>query len=288
MAMSDNLRGALFMSLSMAGFALNDAIMKQVLVAQPLFPTILIRGCFATLLLAGLCLMTGALRWRGPARDRRLIGWRILAEIATTVLFLSALARMPIADATALLQAAPLAVTLAAALFLGEAVGWRRATALAVGFVGVMLIVQPGTGAFAASSLLVVAAVGTIVLRDLATRQLSAGAPSLLVALLTSVAITLTGAVGSVGRPWPAFTSGQIGFVALASVLLIIAYVFSVRAMRVGEIAFVSPFRYTVLLWALLLGLVVFGEVPSPLMLIGATLVVGSGLFTFWREQRAR
>lgn len=284
--MSENARGALFMSLAMAGFALNDAAMKLVLIHQPLFPSILVRGIMATLLIGGLCLATGAFRWRGAARDRRLIGLRVVAEMATTVLFLSALARMPIANATALLQAAPLAVTLAAALFLREAVGWRRSLALLVGFGGVLMIVRPGAGDFSVWSLLVLAAVGTIVLRDLVTRQLSAAAPSLFVALITSVAITGVGAVGVLAVPWPAFTGGQVGLLGLSSLALVVAYVFSVQAMRVGEIGFVSPFRYTVLLWALVLGIMVFGEVPGLVTVLGAILVVGSGTFTFWREQR--
>ncbi|MEM9229415.1 MAG: DMT family transporter [Pseudomonadota bacterium] len=280
----ENLKGALFMSLAMAGYVLNDAAMKQVLVQQPLFPSIFIRGMAATVLLGLLCAFTGAFRWRWTGRDRKLIGWRVVAEAVTTLLFLSALARLPIANVTAILLAAPLAVTLAASVFLNAPIGWRRVVALLVGFAGVMMIVRPGAASFSPWSLLALAAVGGVVLRDLATRQLSASVPSTLVACATSAVITAIGAVGTLVAPLPVFTPVQVMQLVGASGLLVVGYVFSVRTMRVGDIAFVSGFRYTTLLWALLVGILLFGEVPDVLTMLGAVLIVGSGVFSVWRE----
>jgi drug/metabolite transporter (DMT)-like permease len=277
------------MSLSMAGFALNDAIMKRLFEDLPLFPVIAVRGAIMVVVLGVACWMTGAYRWRPPRGDRHLIGWRTAAEMITTVLFLMALANMPIATATAILQSAPLAVTLAAALFLAEPIGWRRIGAMVVGFAGVLLIVRPGTGDFGLVALLPLAAVVGIVVRDLTTRQFSASVPSLLVAFVTSVAMVLLGLTGAaLTAPWPPFSVGQLALTGAGSGFLVIGYVFAVRAMRVGEIAFVSPFRYTIMLWALVLGVVFFNEIPDELTIVGAALVIGAGVFTFWREQRVR
>ncbi|MEM7613879.1 MAG: DMT family transporter [Pseudomonadota bacterium] len=284
--LKDNLRGALFMSLAMAGFVLNDAAIKQVLATEPLFPAIFVRGLSATVLLGLMCWAAGGFRWRSGTGDRWLIGWRVAAEMAATVLFLSALARLPIANVTAILLAAPLAVTLAAAVFLAEPVGWRRGLALLVGFGGVMLIVRPGAADFSLWSLLALAAVAAVVMRDLVTRRLSTGVPSLVVAFATAVTITGAAGIGTLVQGWPGFTGTQVALLLGASVMLIVGYVFSVRTMRVGDISFVSGFRYTTLLWALLIGYLVFDEVPDAGTALGALLIVGSGLFTFWREHR--
>ncbi len=274
------------MTLSMAGFALNDAAMKAVFQDVALMPAIMLRGAFMVVLLGGLCLALGAFRWRPNRRDSGRIALRIAAEVATTYLFLSALANMPIANATAILQATPLAVTLGAALFLGEAVGWRRGLALLLGFVGVMIIVRPGTEGFDVHALFALGAVLTMVVRDLVTRGFSKGVPSVLVSFITSVMMMLMGAAGTAALGMPQVTLGHLGLILAASLFLVVGYVFSVRTMRVGDIGFTAMFRYSILLWALVLGVVVFDEIPDALTLLGAALVVGTGLYTFWRERR--
>ncbi|MHA3976287.1 DMT family transporter [Halovulum sp. GXIMD14794] len=283
---ADNLRGAMLMTVSMAGFALNDGMIKMAMQALPLFPAILLRGLLMCALLALLCLATGAFRARPSRRDRRLIGMRALAELGGTLCFLTALNNMPIASATAILQSLPLAVTLAAALFLGEQVGWRRGAALLVGFVGVLLIVRPGADSFNAYAMAALAAVCFIVIRDLTTRRLSPGIPSTLVALSTALAVTGAAGVGSLFVDWPPITGATLGWTFAASCFLIVGYLAGVATMRTGEIAFVSPFRYSILIFAGLLGIVLFDEIPDSLTFAGAALIVGSGLFTFWREQR--
>nr|WP_281365980.1 DMT family transporter [Halovulum dunhuangense] len=280
------MRGALYMTLAMAGFGFNDAAMKTALAELPLYPAMLIRGIFTVVALFLLAWASGALRWRPQRRDAGLITLRSIAEVASTVTFLTALANMPIASTTAILQSAPLAVTLAAALFLAEPVGWKRGVALAIGFSGVLLIIRPGADSFNPYAIFAVGTVIAIVFRDLLTRQLSRGAPSLLVALVTSVVITLTGAIGSLTAPFPQVGPATLIPLAISAACLIVGYTFSVSSMRVGDIAFVAPFRYSILLWALILGVVVFGDIPDTLTLIGAALIVATGLFTFWREQR--
>ena len=151
------------------------------------------RGLLASALLVLVAHPRGALRTKHAVADWKLVVLRMAAEIGATICFLTALFNMPIANATAILQSMPLAVTLAAALFLGEHVGWRRYTAITVGFIGVIIIVQPGSEGFTVYSLWAVAAVGFMVVRDLATRRMTHALPSIFVALTTSVGITVVG-----------------------------------------------------------------------------------------------
>lgn len=283
--LSPNLRGALYMTLSMAAFTLNDAAVKLVAETVPLFQVIFLRGLGTTVLLALFVQMTIGLRPAWPRRDRPLIAGRTLAEIAAMVTFTLALTNMAIANATAILAALPLVVTLGAALVFGDPVGWRRLLAICIGFVGVLLIVQPGTDGFNIWSLLVLLSVLVITARDLFTRAFSPAVPTMTVAVLTAGAVCLVGGVLSLFTPWVALDLREAALIAAAAVLIIGGYVFGIMVMRVGEVGFVSPFRYTSLIFALILGLVVFDEFPNALALIGGVIVVGTGIFTLLRER---
>jgi S-adenosylmethionine uptake transporter len=285
---SDNARGALLMMAAMAAFTINDAFMKSLADAMPLFQALLLRGVATTVFLFALALGAGALRFRLSAADWGRIGLRTIGEIGAAWFFITALFNMPIANVTAILQALPLTITLAGALFLGEAVGWRRMTAIAVGFLGVLLIVRPGPEGFNIYALLAVASVACVTLRDLATRGISREVPSLTVALVGSAGVTLFGAAGCLTGDWAPVTPAAALHLSGAIAFVILGYVFSVMVMRVGDIGFVAPFRYTSLLWALVLGLVFFGDWPDALTLLGAAIVASTGLFTLWRERRVR
>jgi drug/metabolite transporter (DMT)-like permease len=279
------MRSAGYMMASMAGFATNDALIKTVADDLPLFQAVFLRGLFATLLVALLAWSRGALRFRAGRRDRRLIGQRVVGEILGTVCFLTALFHMPIANASAILQSLPLAVTLAAALFLGEPVGWRRYVAIIIGFLGVLIIVRPGSAGFNAYSLWAMAAIVFIVLRDLSTRRLSPDVPALGVVVVTSVALTTAAGLAALVQGWRPVEAGHLGVLAAASVGLLGGYIFGVMTMRIGEIGFVQPFRYTLLVWATLYGILLFDEWPDRWTLIGSAVVVAMGLFTFYRER---
>lgn len=204
-----------------------------------------------------------------------------------TVLFLGALAHLPLANATAVLQAVPLAVALGAALYLGERVGWRRWTAILIGFCGVLLIVRPGLAGFNAYTLMVVGAVIFAAVRDLATRRIVATVPSLTISALTALTVTLTGLVLIVPLGgWTPMDASVVVILMAAAGFLFAGYLFIVMAMREGDIGFVAPFRYTALLWALILGLAFFGEFPDTATLAGAAIVVGTGIYTLYRESR--
>ena len=287
--LTPNLRGIIAMCVAMAAFTLNDAMMKAVTQSLPLMQAIAIRGVLS---IAGLLLLgriIGGLGFRLAPHDRRLVALRTLAEVGATLAFLAALTQMPLANLSAIMQALPLAVTLAAALFMGERVGWRRMAAICVGFAGVLLIVRPGTAGFDVWSLLGLVSVAFVVLRDLVTRRFASALPSVLVAMWSAVAVTTMGVVGVVASgDWHPVAALDAGRLVLAATALVFGYLFSVQAMRHGDVALVAPFRYTMLIWAILLGWALFGTLPDGWTWIGAGLVVASGLFTLWREAHSR
>ncbi|MHA6344682.1 DMT family transporter [Roseivivax sp. CAU 1761] len=285
--LSENARGALLMMGAMAAFTCNDALVKRAGAELPLMQILVIRGAVASLAILLLAWAAGGLR-RPGRRDGLLIALRSAAEIGATWFFLTALMRMPLANVTAILQTLPLTVTLAGALVFGETVGWRRGLAIAVGFAGMLLIVRPGSAEFDANALYAMAAVAFVTVRDLAVRRLSAAVPSLTVTLAGSLSVTLFAAALSAGVPWQPVPAGAGALVLGAAGFVIFGYLMSVAAMRVGEVAVVAPFRYTGLLWALGLGWALFGDWPRPLTLVGAALIAATGLFTLWREARAR
>ncbi len=283
---TDNLRAAAFMSLSMAGFVLNDTLMKITSEDLSLFQSIFLRGIFATSLIGLMAWYQKALFVVISKPDCIIMGVRLVGEIGGTVCFLTALFNMPIANATAILQALPLAITLASAVFLKEQVGWRRYTAIAIGFIGVLIVIRPGSEGFNDYSFWAIGAVIFIVIRDLVTRKLSTTVPSMFVAFTTALGITCAGALMSPLTVWHPVEAGHIGMLAIAALFLIIGYLFSVMTMRVGDVSFASPFRYTNLLWALLIGFVIFNDPLDSWTLTGSLIIVGTGLYAFYRERR--
>ncbi len=269
----------------MAGFTINDALVKFAAEQMNLGQVMLVRGLFATALIVLLAWHQGALR--APRLVfHPMVALRAMGELCATVFYLLALQQMPIANVSAVLQALPLAVTMGAALFLGERVGWRRWMAIAVGFTGVMIIVRPGFDGFNAFALLALLSVGFSALRDLTTRRLPAHVPSLLVSVATAIVVTLCGGflIVPLGG-WTPMTAGHLGLLAAAAVLLLFGYQFIIMAMRTGDISFIAPFRYTALLWAIMLGYLMFGDVPDMAMIAGSVIIVGSGLYALYRER---
>ena len=287
MIWSDNTRAALLIMASMAAFTVNDALMKLAAPGLPFFQQIFLRGVLITAGLTALGAFWGHLSYVMSRKDRVLTGLRTFAEAFGTVCFLTALYSMPLANLSAILQALPLTVTLAAALFLGEPVGWRRLAAILVGFVGVAIIIRPGLDGFTIYSLYGVVAVMAVTLRDLAARRLSRDVPSSRVALAAAIGVTVMAGVASLvmRETWVQPDAPQIALICGAAVCLMIGYICAVAGMRSGDIGFVAPFRYTSLLVALILGLVLFNEWPDLLTMIGAGLVVATGLFTIYRER---
>lgn len=284
---SGNLRGILLMVASMALFAVEDMFLKLAAASLPVGQIIFVSGVFAIPVFWALARREGRSIF-SPAALRPALLLRNLGEVVGSLGYVAALAAVPLATVSAVLQATPLAVTLGAALFLGEKVGWRRWTAILLGFSGVLLVVQPGGAEFQPQALWVLVTVAGIAIRDLATRAVPPDVSTHQISAWGMAAVALLGlammaVTGEARVPDGAETLSLAG----ALVFGTSGYWAITAAMREGEVSVVSPFRYTRLIFAMTLGILVFAERPDTLTLIGAAIIIGSGLYAFARE-RAR
>jgi S-adenosylmethionine uptake transporter len=286
--MTDNPRAAIFMMAGSSAFAVNDTFLKLMGSDLGMFQILAMRGIAVSLIFAGLVwLQRDTLRPLGR-RDRLFLGLRSGAEMGAAFFFFRALFDMPLAAITAIIQVVPLTVAFAAYLFLKEPLGWRRLSAILIGFGGVLLIVRPGTDAFTGASVDALLCVAMVTLRDLTTRVMAKAVPSSLVALTTALGVTLLGGVGSITERWVAIDPLTCGWLAGTVIFTVAGYYLVILAMRTGELTFVAPFRYAALLAALVLGWSVLGEWPSTLTLLGSAVVVATGVYTLYREGRAK
>ena len=286
--MSDNQRGATFMMLSMAAFVLNDTFVKLLGANIPLFEILFLRDLLATGALIMICWYLNALQWRHSGQDWSLMIARSGSEIAAAYFFLTALIHMPIANVTAILQTLPLTVSLGGVLFFKNPIGWRRLLAILIGFGGMMLIVRPGSDGFDIYSIYVLIAVLCVTVRDLTTRAMSKSVPSLFVTLLASLSVTVYSGIMVIGAEFTPMTSTDQAYLIASAIFIIGGYAFSVLVMRVGDISFVALFRYSAVIWTLLIGFWVFGDWPDELTLLGAAIIALSGGYTMLREARIK
>ncbi|MGY6536178.1 MAG: DMT family transporter [Pararhodobacter sp.] len=283
-----NLRASMMMILAMAGFAAEDAVIKHLAGSMPVGQIMIALGIGGTLMFGGLARLRGKrLLVADALRGAVLV--RNLCEILGAGGVVLAISLVPLATVTAILQSMPLVVTLGAALFLGEAVGWRRWGAILVGFAGVLIILRPGGAGFDPAALIAVLAVLGLAGRDLATRRVPVHVDSLQLSGWGFAMLVPAGLVLSAFGSAPVVPSmAQWAWLVSAMVFGTVAYGALVAATRLGDIAATVPFRYTRLLFAMIIGLVFFGERPESWTLAGAALIVGAGLFSFWRELRLR
>lgn len=285
----NNLRGAGLMVLAMLLFALEDMLIKLMTQALPVGQIVGMLGLGSALVLAvALKLQRQVLFSRQMLTAPILL--RAIGELVGTIGFVTAIALIPLSTASAILQATPLFVTLGAALFLQEAVGWRRWTAVAVGFCGVLLIIRPGLDGFTWASLFAVQGVIGLGLRDLATRRVPRSTSSLHLSFWAFLVLIPTALLMMWGNGERLTAPDRLGwtYYIFAMLIGIFAYYAIVSSMRLGDISFVSPFRYSRILFALVIGGAVFGERPDAMTLTGATIIMGSGLYTLWRERNVR
>jgi drug/metabolite transporter (DMT)-like permease len=281
----ENLRGAALMTGAMGAFALEDMFIKMLAADWPVGQILMLlgiggAGVFALLAWLRRERVFSADAWAAP------VLWRNAGELVGTAGFITALALTPLVSASAIMQALPLTVTLGAAVFLGMQVGWRRWSAIGVGMLGVLVILRPGFDGFMPASLFAVLGVVGLSVRDLATR--------LVPARITTFQLSAYGfaMLVPVGAAMLALGGGPVAASALDMLRMlgvlgfgVLGYYMITAAMRVGEIAAVTPFRYTRLIFALAIGVAVFAERPDIWTLTGAGLIVASGLYTLLRER---
>ncbi|WP_439156347.1 DMT family transporter [Yoonia sp.] len=285
----DNIRGSALMVLAMMGFAFEDMFIKKMAGALPVGQILIVLGIGGALVFAVIARAYGDRLWSRDLAHPAVI-LRNAGEIVGTMGFVTAIALTPISSASAILQATPLAVTLGAALFLGETVGWRRWLAILTGLCGVLLVIRPGLQGFDINSLFAVQGVIGLAIRDLATRRIPATITSRQLSTYAFAVIVPTGAVvlwlGDAGMVMP--DAVNMMRISGAVVIGVAAYYTLVAATRIGDMSVIAPFRYSRLIFALFIGVLVFGEKPDALTLIGAAIIVTSGTYTLWRESRLR
>jgi drug/metabolite transporter (DMT)-like permease len=281
-----NATGILTMLAAMAAFVANDTCVKLIGKTLPLGELITLRNFVSTIYILAFAALLGGMTLpvKPPAK---LLGWRMAAELFSTLFFLSGLVALPIADATAISQFTPLAITAAAALFLKEPIGWRRWLAAVFGLAGVLLIIRPGTAAFSPAALFILASVAFIVVRDLTTRAISTEVPTLTLIAMSAFVSMFAGIMLLPFETWIVPSGLQILLLLLAAFFLTIAYALIVISMRSGDVGVVSPFRYAVIVFAILSGWLVWGEFPDQIQLAGIALLTTAGIYTFQRERRS-
>jgi len=276
------------MSASVVVFIFNDALMKLASETMPAIQAIGLRGIFAT----AWCVLAIAVRreWRHVHRVAQpMVALRGFLEAAAAVTYLMALAYIPFAIATAVNMSTPLFLAVLAVLMLGETVGWRRWTAIAVGFVGVLLVIQPEPGDINGWTWLVVLSSLVGAVRDIIARWVPRVVPSLVVSLSSAVTVGAVGCLWVTIEGWQPMPARGIAYIAGSSLLLAMGYQFLIIALRArAEYSVMGAFRYASVLWAIALGYVLWGDVPNALAFAGIAVVVGSGLYILHRERIRR
>ncbi|MEO8304549.1 MAG: DMT family transporter, partial [Betaproteobacteria bacterium] len=283
-----NRAGIVAMIGAMACFIVNDALVKYASQTVPAAQLIFVRGIMAsTLVLAVARAMGATVRIGEIAR-----GWvatRAVVDAVASMLYLVSLFHLPISSATAINMTSPLFITVLAAIFLGERVGVPSWFATAVGFVSVLLIVQPQSDGFN-NSYAILCFLATVLLsvRDLLTRRVHVGIPSILVTLSTTVSVTVFSGAFTLLEGWAPVGAFELGLLAVAAAFLATAYYLLVSSTRKGDLSLVAPFRYSGLLFAAVIGFVVWGDVPNGLAWSGIVLLIGSGIYVLRASRRAR
>ncbi len=285
--LSPNVLGSLYMAVGSLGYVVNDALIRAATdEGLDVYQALFLRGiAMSTLFLAA-----GRVRGEHLTRERlrRPLVIRVLAELGATALFFAALVRMPFGTAQTILMLVPFAVTVVAALHLGERVSAQQYAAVIVGFVGVLIVVRPATDSFSWWSLAVVASAALMVVRELATRRVGRDTPALPIALLTAVGLSSLTGLMSVFSGWHGLTGTTVVLVGSACLCLLVGYVFTIETVRVGDLSVSAPFRYTTLVGAVAIGAVFFDEGPDLVTLAGCLVIVVAGVGSIRLERRTR
>jgi drug/metabolite transporter (DMT)-like permease len=281
---SGTTRGILAMVMATALFCCGDAMMKLAAVTLPTTETMFVRSLTSATLVLSFAWATGALAQAHRALTG-MMAMRAGGDVAASLLFQAALGRMYFADIMAVLQIAPLTLTAGSALFLGEKVGWRRWSAVAVGLLGALLIVKPGTSSFNWWAVAAIASVLFAAVRDISTRRIDPLLPTPIILGFSAIVVTLASLAGCLFETWHWPDAMTLLKLLGAGVCSMLGQVCVITSVRSAEISVVAPFRYAGIVWALLLDLVIWVHVPDLPAMIGIVAVTGAGIYTFYRER---
>ena len=284
--MTENIRGALLMMICMGAFVLNDAFVRLAGDTLPLGQILFFRGLITTFVLVIAAWYAGIFRIEVSQEDKLKVVVRSIVEGLTAYFFLTAVLHMPFANVTAILQILPMTVTLAAAVLFKETVGRFRTTLILIGFVGVLLIIKPSVNGFNVYSFYALIAVFLITLRDLITRKLSSEVHSLLPTVSASFGVLLFSIILMFKTPFQPLDIQNSFFIVMAAFFIIFGYYTAVLVMRLGEISFTSPFRYSAILFALIIGFVFFAEIPDKQAFLGMLIIATSGIVLLFRNKK--
>ena len=274
------------MTLSMGGFAIEDVFLKILSETIPVSQILIYVGSLATISLGVLSKIKKIPILRYDAYSNKLFVTHSISDMIGAVLMVTAISLMPLSTISSILQTVPLFITFGAVLIFKEKVGWRRWSAIFIGFIGVILILKPGIDGFHLSSLVALLAVAFLALRDLVTRKINNDIHSITISLYAFI-LTVVGGIISIPffGQFVSLTVTQWLVVFAITLFGVFSYLMLVLATRRGDISVISPFRYTRLVFALILAMLILNERPDILTLLGAAIIVASGYYTIWRER---
>ena len=283
-----NVQGILFLTAAMLLFAIEDTLIKLLTGTFAQWQIIAMLGIGGAAVFGVFANVKGRLQISELLSSPVLMA-RSLAEAAAAGAYVISLSKVDLSVTAAVFQATPLAITFGAAVFLKESVGWRRWSAIIIGFAGVLIIIRPGFDGFQPAALWSLVAVAAVAARDLLTRFIPASTQSTAVAFYAFLTLAIIGIpltlLTSEFRP---LTGNSIYLVPLAVLFGTAGYYAIVNAMRAGDVSAIMPFRYTRLIFSIILGMIVFSESLDVFTIVGASIIIATGLFTFWRENRLR
>ncbi|RWL72900.1 MAG: DMT family transporter [Mesorhizobium sp.] len=283
-----NIRGPLFMVVSTGSYLVNDTMMKLATTGLPPYEVLLLRGAAATLWGVPLLLMLGYAR-QIPLLFERKVLRRNLFELLAILCYVVALANMQIADSTALGQVTPLIVLVGSSMLFGEKIGATRMALIGLGFVGALMVAQPTMRGISVYALLALGNAAFAAVRDIAGRKVGAEVPGMIVAISAVLVVLVgSGAAHLVTEQWVMPEGRHLLLIAGAGLFLIFGHFFIFMAYRVGPTSAVAPFYYCFTVWAVISGLLVFGQFPNALAVCGILLVMASGLVIVSLDERRR
>jgi drug/metabolite transporter (DMT)-like permease len=282
-----NYRGILAMIGGSACFAANDTATKFAAQYLPVTEIVAVRAGFALVIALVVIAWRRELMAIASIRNPYLI-LRGCIEAFIGVLVVYALSKMPIANFTAIILIQPFIMTAIGALWLKEQVGWRRWTAVVAGFAGMLLVMQPATSDFELVSLVALLAALLSLTRDLLVRKIHAQVPTTVITFSTALFALPLGLMGAAVQPWEMPDAISLLAILISAVFLFVAFILTVLAFRGTDVSAVSPFRYSIIVFAFVFGVVVFGEIPDFVSLIGIGMIVAAGLYMLHRERIRR